>query len=298
MLRDRKEAEVRDLEHMMRNPGKDAQSLKNSYNRTKKWFELDEREYQRLKNSREALLSQSLDNYLLCLRACDDYDNDAVRFSALWLEHSEDQVANKAVLKQIKNVASRKFASLMNQWTSRLLDTPDSFQSLLSALVLRICTEHPYHGMYHIFASSKSKGAKDPVALSRNAAASAVVNHLKSSKRTASAWIALHNSNINYVRFAGEKTDEKKIKLGVKVPLRKSPSGLKLEQDVTTNRVPPPTMKIPLRADCDYTKVPLIAKFQSEYSIASGISAPKILTAIATDGSRHKQLVRSRSLLQ
>ena len=292
-LRDKKEAEVHDLEAMIKNhdKGRELDSLRNMRNKARKWFELDDREYQRLKDGRQALLNQSLDNYLLCLRACDEYDNDALRFAALWLEYSENDAANSTVSKQIRNVGSRKFASLMTQWTSRLLDLQNSFQAVLSDLVLRICIDHPYHGMYHIFASSKSKGAKDPVALSRNAAANAVVSRLKSSKRTASTWISLHNSNINYVRFASEKLEDGKMKIGSKMPLRKSPTGMKLEQDVTANRVPPPTMKIPLRADCNYTDVPLIVKFNPEYSVASGISAPKILTAIASDGSKHKQLV-------
>ena len=298
-LRERKEVEVRDLEKMIKSASSQARekdNLKNHRAKAKQWFDLDDREFQRLRDSRQAFLRQSLENYLLCLKACDKYDNDALRFSALWLEHFTSEVANTAVAKNIGRVGSRKFASLMNQWSSRLLDDSSSFQSLLSSLVLKICVEHPYHGMYQVFAGSKTKGGKDETALSRNAAATNIVNQLKNNKRASPTWLAVHNTNINYVRFAIEKVDDANIRPGSKVPLRKSAAGQKLDQDVTTLRVPPPTMKIELRADCDYSRVPLITKFQPEFTVASGISMPKILTAIASDGLKYKQLVRSSCL--
>lgn len=295
-LRERKEAEVRDLERMIKSSGsqtKEKENLKTHHAKAKLWFDLDDREFQRLRDSRQAFLGQSLENYLLCLKACDKHDNDALRFSALWLENWESQIANGAVSKHVAQVGSRKFAPLMNQWSSRLLDLPSPFQRLLSSLVLRICVDHPYHGMYQIFAASKTKGGKDETALARNAAAHNIVEQLKAHKGTHPIWIALHNTNTSFVKFAAEKMDDSKIKPGAKVALRKSTTGQRLEQDVLTQRVPPPTMRIALRANCDYKSVPMIAKFQPDFTVASGISMPKIVTAIGTDGLKYKQLVSS-----
>ena len=147
--------------------GKEKDNLRNHRNKAKLWLDLDDREYQRLHDSRQTFLRQSLENYLLCLKASDRFDNDALRFSALWLENHESEIANAAVAKHIGQVGSRKFALLMNQWSSRLLHNSSQFQSLLYQEVLRICTEHPYHGMYQIFASSKSKGGKDETAMAQ-----------------------------------------------------------------------------------------------------------------------------------
>ena len=293
-LRERKASEVRDLERMITasdSQAKEKDNLKSHRSKAKQWFELDDREFQRLRDSRLTFLRQSLENYLLSLRACDNYDNDVLRFSALWLEHSENDIANAAVSKYITKVSSRKFAPLMNQWSSRLLDEQNKFQSLLSTLVLRICIDHPYHGMYQVFASSKTKGGKDDAALARNAAATNIVNQIKANKHAGPTWMAVHNSNINFVRFAIERLDETKYKPGAKVPLKNFQTGQKLEQDVSTYKVPPPTTRIPLRPDCDYSAVPFIVKFQSEFTVASGISMPKILTAIGSNGQKYKQLV-------
>lgn len=294
-LRQTKEEEVQDLDRMIKSAGSQArekENLKTHRNKAKLWFDLDDREFQRLRQNRQAFLRQSIENYLLALKACDKYDNDALRFSALWLEHYDSEIANEAVAKYIGHVGSRKFASLMNQWSSRLLDVKSSFQQHLATLVFRICHDHPFHGMYQIFVGAKSRG-KDEVALARSQAANKVVDELKGHKRTGPLWINVHNSNILYVRFATERLDDSKIKPGSKVPLRKSPTGQRLEQEISGQRVPPPTMKIDLRADCDYSSVPRIARFHHEFSVASGISMPKIVSAIATDGTKYKQLFKS-----
>lgn len=291
-LRDRKEKEVFGLEEMMKSAtGKEREYLKNYRAKAKQWFDLDDREYQRLLRSREAFLQQCLENYLLCLRESDTYNNDALRFCALWLDKSDIKTANVAVSRYLDEVPSRKFAPLMNQLSSRLLDVSDDFQSLLTQLIFRICVEHPFHGMYQIFASSKSKGGKDQSSVSRFRAANQLVDRLKSDSQIGPTWVAVHNVNISYVRFAVDRPDSK-YKSGAKVPLKNLATGQRLGQDVMTYKLPPPTMKIELRVDCDYSDVPTVAKFSPEFTIASGVSAPKIVTAVASNGERYKQLVR------
>ena len=292
-LRVRKIAEVQDLERMMKNApsqGKERDNLRNHKNKAKLWLDLDDKEYQRLRDSRQTFLRQSLENYLLCLKASDKFDSDALRFSALWLENHDSEIANAAVAKYINQVGSRKFASLMNQWSSRLLHNDSQFQTLLCQLVLRICIEHPYHGMYQVFASSKSKGGKDETAMARFSAANFIVEKLKASKRASRSWISLHNTSVSFVRFAVERFED--AKAGAILTLRKSAVGQRIEQEVAKYQVPPPTMTIPLRPNCDYSDVPSIARFQSEFTLAGGISAPKIITLLGTDGVRYKQLFK------
>ncbi|GAB1196903.1 Serine/threonine-protein kinase tel1 [Aspergillus pseudonomiae] len=291
-LRNRKEKEVQALEDMMKAAeGREREALKFHRTKTKQWFDLDDREYQRLRRSREAFLQQCLENYLLCLRESETYNNDVLRFCALWLDKSDSDIANAAVSKHLGQVPSRKFAPLMNQLTSRLLDVPDEFQKMLFSLITRICVEHPFHGMYQIFASSKSKGGKDESALSRNRAAGRLVEGLKNDKHIGPTWVAVHNTNISYVRFAIDRLDEK-LKSGARVPLRKLQTGARLEQDAATQKLPPPTMNIEIRVDCDYSDVPKLVRYHPEFTIASGVSAPKIVSAYASNGLRYKQLFK------
>ena len=134
------------------------------------------------------------------------------------------------------------------------------------------------------------RNGKDKAADSRCEAASLLVNHIRKNENVSLIWMAVHNSNVNFVKFAAEKLD-KQTKVGSKIPLKNPDFGRKIEQDTTNMRIPPPTMVIELRADCNYSDVPLIFKFSSEFTVTSGISMPKILTAIASDGRRYKQLI-------
>jgi serine-protein kinase ATM len=270
--------------------GRQKDVLKAHRAKTKTWFDLDDREYQRLRNSREAFLEQSLENYLLCLHACEEYDNDVLRFCALWLDKSENDSANRAVGKNIKLVASRKFVPLVNQLSSRLLNDSSEFQTLLYPLLLRICTEHPYHGMYQMFSISKTKGSQDKIAMSRFDAAKKMVDDFRRT-RSADIWVAIHNCSITYTKFATEKLDDRLYKTGSKVRLNKIDPGTRLENDARDQKIPPPTMKIEVRIDGNYKDVPRLVAYKPEFSIAGGVSAPKIVTAIASNGLQYKQLV-------
>ncbi|KMQ44373.1 hypothetical protein HL42_4993 [Trichophyton rubrum] len=291
-LRTRKLKEVADLEEMMKtSDGKTKDQLRTHRTKAKQWFDLDDREYQRLKKSRESFLYQCLENYLLSLTACDTFANDVLRFCALWLDNSDNEQANNAVSGYLREVPTRKFASLMNQLSSRLLDVADTFQPLLSALVLQICIDHPYHGMYHLFVNSRSKKDNDPKAVSRYNAAGKIVDVLKKSKRSGE-WLAIHNTSYHYLNFAAEPL-EGKVKSGSKLVLKETIYGTRMQSAISNTKIPPPTMTIPLRADCDYSDVPHLVSFQPTFTIASGISAPKIVTAMASNGVRYKQLFKS-----
>lgn len=294
-IRQQKEAEVKDLEGMIHKAhGKQREQLANYHAKAKQWYKLDDSEYQRLKHTRETFLQQTLENYLLSLRACDDYANDVLRFCAMWLDNSGSATANAAVGKFLAEVASRKFVPLMNQLSSRLLDSSDEFQEHLFDLLLRMCTDHPFHGMYQIFASSKSKGGKDDLALSRHAAANRLSEELRKGPAS-SSWVAIHNSNISFIRFALDHLpDDNKHKSGSKVLLARIPSGQKLVQEILnlTTKIPPPTLKIPIRIDCDYRSVPVLKQFEPNFTVAGGVSAPKIITILASDGTRMKALLK------
>ncbi|EEH09992.1 ataxia telangiectasia mutated [Histoplasma capsulatum G186AR] len=289
-IRHRKEREVLDLEQMIESArNKERESLLMHISRAKQWFELDDKEYQRLKESRVSFLRQCLEKYLLSLKASDKFKNNVLRFCALWLDNSESEAANGAVAKYINAVPSRMFAPLMNQLSSRLLDVEDSFQPLLANLIFRICREHPYHGMYQIFNSSRSTRGRDHMGTSRYRAANSLVDRLKVDPKACATWLTLHNTNVIYVRFATDRLDNG-LKSGSKVALRKTVAGQRLEQDIRRQRIPPPTMKIDLRIDCDYSQIPRIVRYLPEFTVASGVSAPKIVSAIASDGLLYRQL--------
>ena len=297
-LRQQKQDEIDSLEKLLKTPGASNKAhLQSHRSKAKQWFSIDDREYGRVLRSRQTFLSRSIENYLRCLKACDTFNEDALRFCALWLENSENDTANKAVRSHLSSVPSRKFAPLMNQLSSRLLDTGDGLSELLYPLVLRICQEHPYHGMYQIFGSSRAKSgsAKDNTALARQAAALKIVSQLKNGGDSGRIWASIDAVASQYVKIAGEALDDR-FKPGSRVSLRKLHTGPKFEREIINSKIAPPTMRVEIRSDCNYRNIPIISKISQDLSIASGVSAPKILTLLASDGQKYKQLVRFRIL--
>ncbi|KAL3423234.1 ataxia telangiectasia mutated [Phlyctema vagabunda] len=209
----------------------------------------------------------------------------------MWLQHSDKKLANKAVAKYIKLVPSRKFATLMNQLTSRLLDNKHEFQEILYDLAIQICTDHPYHGMYQIFAGINTRAnQKDEAALSRLRAMKRIDIQLQQIQKVSTIWSSIHSTNKAYCRLAAEKDDA--YKGGRKIALKDSPTGTALRHMISKCHIPPPTMQIVIAVDLDYSKVPYMTTLEPQISIASGVSAPKIITAIASDGQKYRQLVK------
>lgn len=283
--------EVKELERMYKNASSTADKAryKSHFRKAETWLKIDAAELQRQSANQDEFLRQCLENYLLSLISSDDHNVNALRFTALWLDHSEDPQCNETVAKHLRNVPSRKFAPLMNQLSSRLQDNQSPFQRLLYGLVLRICQDHPYHGMYHVYASGRNRSdAKDEAAASRTKANTRLSGDLKSSA-VAAIWQAISVTNTQYLNLANERDD--KYRQSSKFNLDQSRHALKLNDLIGKYSVPPPTLNIPLDPNCKYKRVPKMKQFESQFSIAGGVSAPKIITAVADDGKRYKQLV-------
>ena len=271
-----------------------------SARRAKTWYDLDNAEYERMRKGREQFLRQCLENYLLSLFASDEYNNDALRVFALWIEYADTDLANDAVKLYLNKVPSGKFALLMNQLSSRLQAESTPFQKLLLGLVFRICIEHPYHGMHQIFAIQMKVGpitredvarAKDESARSRQKAATEIAIALRNDKRSRSYWSSIFQSDEIYHNLAMFKSEKESTQQGRELPLDRYKESKELVSAIPKLNVPPATLQVEVRPNMDYADLPRIQRFKSTMSIANGLSAPKIITAIGTDGKPYKQLV-------
>lgn len=293
-LRSGKRDEVAELQTLIAST-RDSQ-LRTRYShvlsKEKQWLSLDEQELRRVELTRGEFVRLSLENYLLSLIASDDYNNDALRFIALWLERSAEDTTNKAVSRYLHQVPTRKFATLMNQLTSRLQSQDNAFQKLLTELVYTICVDHPYHGMYQMWSGTKAKAQqRDEVAVSRVKATEKVAQRIASTKSVADVWLAIDKTSKYYHLLAMDK-NQSKYKSGMKIAVKDVSAATNLVNYLTRYRIPPPTMHIELSTTRDYSSVPTILKLEPTMTIASGVSAPKIITAVSTDGVRYKQLVK------
>jgi serine-protein kinase ATM len=260
------------------------------YKQSKRWYDLDDEEYNRMAAVRQTQIVQCFENYLRSLATSDLFDGDALRFFSVWLENKDNDSANVVVAEHLPKVSSAKFAILMNQLTSILEDQRTHFHAALTRLIKRICINHPYHSLHNIFAGVHAPNG-DETALSRKKAMKAISSSLQGDKSFKGIFSRVFNADSIYHALAVYKDKSKGLHAGLQVSLDSLSPSATLQRKVPELRLPPPTMSIPLRADGDYSGVPHIVGFRPRMTIASGISAPKIVTAVASDGLPYKQLV-------
>ncbi|KAK0859362.1 Serine/threonine-protein kinase tel1 [Friedmanniomyces endolithicus] len=291
-LRDKKLADVEELDEMSKKSRKGTVDRK-EVNKARQWFEIDDAEYQRLKLARDDFLQQSLQNYLLALHASDDHDICVLRFFAMWLESCGSSPANAIVSKHLGGVPSRKFVVLNNQLMSRLENDQSDFQNLLNKLMQRICADHPHHSLHHLFsATRKPASGGDNAARSRYEAANSIRTALHANPQKVDLVTRVFRADNAYDEFAYSSVESLLQDGKMKVSVKQFRPAETLIGRIRNYQVPPATISVPLRADSNYSDVPEVHKFTTTMSIMGGLSHPKVLTAIASDGKAYKQLFK------
>lgn len=266
-------------------PEKD--SINHDLKKVNRWRSVHKLEVERLDALHDQFLRSSLENYLKSLGASDDFDADVMRFVAIWFAHADTTMTNEPVSELSKSVPTRKFAPLMNQLSSRLQETSSRFQDILGDLVIRICTDHPYHGMHQVFASSRSTSL-DSQSQSRQGAASRIARRLTQGP-TSDTWRTISRANELYTGLAQLEANE--FTQGAKLSMSKYSPCRKVVREVPVLQVAPITMTIDISEDLDYSRIAVLTDFADLLMIPGGVSAPKIVTARASDGKSYKQLV-------
>ncbi|KAK9371101.1 hypothetical protein V1509DRAFT_615787 [Lipomyces kononenkoae] len=260
--------------------------------KVEKMLAIDDAEYQRLVSNRQTFLANSITFYLMSLAASDEFDEDSFRFCSLWLANSAEDIANKATETLIDTIPTAKMVNWINQLSSRLLYEETRFQKVLQKLVSKICRNHPYHSLYQISALTMTKSGGRGASM-RNAAIRA--------KAGLDIWASLKSTHSYWSRYLRPVEEF----CGKAIPLSKfqvkNRNGYKPEmlpdrswwdRSIHDLQLPPPTMSIPIRPDCDYSNVPKMVSVDKDVSLAAGINMPKIVRAMADDGKTYTMLMK------
>ena len=291
-LRQRKRDEVQQLQTLVKATRRatEAKEHERSLIKARLWLKLDDQEFEHQKASRETFVQQSLQNYLLALHASDEYDLSVLRFFALWLESSESDLGNAVVKTHLPNVPSWKFVVLLNQLMSRLQNESSPFQVALMALTKRLCLEHPYHSVHHVYASTRAASSGDAATVTRYDAAVHVRRFVSGDPAKGNLFRRLFSADSHYRQLAEEALTDRKTG---KRALKDIRTAVSVAKHIPTLHLPPVTTSLPLRPDGNYDDIPAVHKFESTVSIMSGLSSPKVLTAVSTTGQHYKQLFKS-----
>lgn len=266
--------------------------------RMKKVLANDEREYDSLMSTKRMFYQLSTKYYLKSITESDEHSRDVSRFCALWLQNSSDVGLNKDIRELLKGVPSIRLAPWINQLSSRLSkDQREEFQKALWTIVPRICSDHPYHTLYQIYSlkrlgdrTPQSKEGPNPVMESRGEAGHALWHLLRIKKYVDEKFL----KNFDFLCHKTINLADHYVEKGVpKLSLDQLGREIKsVWLSLDKLNLPPPTLQIPLRADCKYDGLPKMTQIERKISIATGLSRPKIITMHADDGERYKMLVK------
>ncbi|TFY59771.1 hypothetical protein EVG20_g7665 [Dentipellis fragilis] len=307
---DRKTKEIQQraqqLETMV-NGSRQWQDLVRDQVKAKKLLKEDMDRYQTHNDSRNIFLQQAIDMYSRCLQVTDAFDDDAhIRLASLWFSNFDDADLQDKIRASIQRVPSRKFVFLAHQLSARLSksQTDSLSQETLQTLILRMCSEHPFHSLYQVYclrlmteasvAGRRTSSRHDPGATSqgdRTAAANDIFDRLRlgsSAGRLADVERVCEVS-LQWAKFPIKKDFEK---------LRGSgpwqlPPGIKPHLDSLSNiHVPVITVHTPIDSTMQYQNCVWIAKYKSHFQTAGGVNLPKISYCVGSDGLTYKQLFK------
>lgn len=279
------------------------------------------------------MLCQALKNYAQALVAASSNDDDMLRYTSLWLAHADDDELNKETIAGlVASIPPHKFIFLFHQLSARLHKSSNDspFVKIINQLVCRICAEHPFHSIYQINALRTSDPTlSTPIQASsssarqsgrRSSASSASTNNTsaqnQSSPRSLAAdaiitkvlktkpalkgridaiimaceayydWAEFRLSSVT--SFLGEN---KKVKKGLlKLPAK---CGLVKLKDLPIP-VSSYTLPVDVTTKYDQSDIPYIARYQSTFFCPGGVSEPKVVKCVGTNGKVYSQLVRPR----
>jgi ataxia telangiectasia mutated family protein len=266
-----------------------------------RFHEEDKKEAVRVEESKELFLQLSLTHYTKALTTGDFFDNQVVfRLCQLWFELSSNDKVNAIMAKAGTDVASYKFLCLIYQIGSRLATGNKTFQSAISALLIKMCFEHPYQTLpqiFQFFNASRGKDGTDrdskrnsgyAVDKTKVIAAKAILEKVKrEDKRSSERLFQLQLIIDAYIHLAvlPVKKDGNKP-LDPHMP--RSVRELK-----NLECVPIITKDLQVDKSCQYATFPHFSYFKSEIRMVGGVNAPKLLTAVDSEGHLHLQLAKS-----
>ncbi|KAK0467046.1 uncharacterized protein EV420DRAFT_1636079 [Desarmillaria tabescens] len=275
-------------------------------------LEHDTAHYGQILHERGTFLEHAITMYARCLIMSDQFDDDApIRLCSLWLANFDQENLQAAVAASIRKVPSRKFLFLAHQLSARLSykDGSDA-QQTLKHMMMRMCTEHPFHSLYQVFClktetggTTKTTSSQREIWADRRAAAIDIFKKLSTNnqpnivRRTQDVNI-LCEASVGWATY-GIKNDPKYAKSPHKdghFPLP-NVDGLKILKLAGPRNgkhldAPIMTAHIPIDLTMKYESCPWFNHFETVFYTAGGINLPKITTCFDIHGKPYKQLFK------
>ena len=307
-------------------------------------IQMDDREIQSVEQSIQRYLCLAVESYCNGLRLCPtsvaDCSKHVFQLVSLWFKNCQrmetKDIVNGLIKSNVSQIPSYRLVPLTYQLFSRIDEETQNgdstgFQDTLRDIVIKICSEHPYHGLVQILALSHGKriggGVNgrhantylENIGTSKIDAVNGIIEELR--KRAPEYVTALIDSYqtlmVSYMNLAEYDTSSFHKKSNKKLSFKSHKQDLdsclsggrhgRRNVAETSNNMPVIITKPPpIRPDAQYgegVEDPIGAErvvgFEPTFDLTdTGIHRPKIVKCIGSKGTRFKQLVKGEDDLR
>lgn len=265
--------------------------LEAKYSRGRALLESEYRDYQRLMQKRLRLVTQALKMYLESLSVGSQYNyNDSSRIVALWLANTNTSEINDIIEQGFVTVPTLNWIPWLNQLTSCMGEDPPSFQKVLWKLLRAVTLDHPFHTIWYMQALTQVTQT-DARAVARSNAGTKFWQLLSKEEALADLTLSIRSFCTQAIALGAEKVPVEE-RSSFSFRRLKNKQGRWWRETLPSIGVPIPTRTLAVRADCSYRDVPVFQSLETKITIASGISAPKIVHATDSWGERNTMLFK------
>jgi ataxia telangiectasia mutated family protein len=240
------------------------------------------------------------------LAASDEFDDAITRLCSLWLEHDYSEEVNKAFANPLLAIPTYKFLFLGPQLAARIYKPKQTaqFNVCLNKLVLRMCTDHPFHILYQLItvaqgsdnpnsgpSSSKSRRTSDismtegrmPAAIEILAALQSPDSSSSLARDAAQQMMRFTNAAVPWCHH--QDSDKKSARYDYQMAKSTPLLG------IINMKIPPPSVAPPVDLTRRYSSIATIQRYRTHYRVLGGIHRPKRMTCIDSSGHEHYELV-------
>ncbi|XP_042907102.1 serine-protein kinase ATM isoform X1 [Parasteatoda tepidariorum] len=270
--------------------------------------EIDQTEMKSMEMDKKSFLEKAVIHYLKCLKGSEKHDLWIFRLISLWFQNIESDYINQIIKQNIYNLETYKFLPLMYQLAARMgTQSSGIFQNTLTQLIKNIALDHPHHALPVILALSNAD--KDPVEKKevseqtvylQQAEVPAVKERMNAAKKVLTSLQRSKISTLlkNYVSLCDAYISLAYLPVDKKVKRGTIPQNQPILKFRKQENIPIITEELKIDRKCEYKNVVGIHSFHSEFRMCGGITLPKVIKCIGTDGVEREQLVKGRDDLR
>ncbi|XP_012534493.1 serine-protein kinase ATM isoform X2 [Monomorium pharaonis] len=265
----------------------------------------DAAELKNIEQERHNYLAQALKYYLKTLCSSEEHNLLIFRLVALWLDNMYDDKVNEELLDELDTVPSFKFVPLVPQLAAHISNDfkqQRSFSARIFRILERCALEHPYHTLPVVLAlknlhsdneyesgpSTVAKkeerrvlGAKKLLSRITDSSVRTIVHEMENLSRALLSFA--------YWQPKGTCQSNKRFPIARDQPISKIKN---------LNNVLLPTLSLLVRPSCNYVNVIGIHSYKDSCEFVGGVTAPKKIICVGTDGVQRRQLVKGKDDLR